>query len=71
MVNDSPVRQTPSSARYKFAPQTLKPEDAVYLQLPDGMSKRDVMFMVLGHRQNPSKENGWDASKKWVVPCGS
>ena len=64
-VVDSPSSRTSDSVTYKFPEITMKPGDVVYFGLPSDLQKKPVNFVVIGHRQDPKEEKGFDAAKKW------
>lgn len=62
---DKPSQATTSYVHYNFPPLVLQPGEAVYMKVPENLAERNILFMILGHRQDPSKEKGWDAAKEW------
>ena len=57
------ISKSPSEIKYEFDPIIINPGEVVYLEVPENISKRDLLFMVLGHRQNPATEKGTDPVK--------
>lgn len=54
---------TENSAEFKLE-MVLKPGECIYLEVPEKLRKGALDQIVLGHRQDPSTEKGWNKSKE-------
>lgn len=55
-----PTKVTCSSVSYEIPEVQMTPGDAVYFHVPEVLRERGVRFMVIGHRQEGFKSDGWD-----------
>ena len=61
-----PTSRTASTVTFKISPEkVLNPGENMYFGVPVDIAARPVRFAILGHRQDPSREKGWDAARKW------
>lgn len=60
-----PSHRTSSTVTYRFPELTLEPGEALFFGVPPDLAKRAVRFAIIGHRQDPATETGWDENRKW------
>ncbi len=61
----TPTKRTATTLTYKFQEIKMKPGEQIYFAVPKDLQNKNLNFAVLGHRQDPNDESGWDGIKKW------
>lgn len=60
-----PTQQSCSSVAFKFPEKKLNPGEALYFSIPEELRGKPVLFIVLGHRQDPGSEKGTNPETQW------
>lgn len=64
-VLTQPSERTSHSVTYRFPERELRPGQSLYFALPPDISGNPVRFVILGHRQDPQRETGFDTTRRW------
>jgi hypothetical protein len=67
--NRQPSQVTPISVSYDLGRKRVNPGECVYLQIPEHLTKRPILFANLGHTQMGT-DTGYDHEKKWDANPG-
>ncbi len=61
----TPSEQTSSCATYKVGDKKINPGEHIYLAVPEHLRGRNMSYLVLAHRQDPSTETGWNKKTEY------
>lgn len=64
-IDKDPSKVTATSVEYKYYGQKLKPNECLYLKVPEHLHGKPVLFVNLGHTQTNADNTGYDSKKEW------
>jgi len=64
-IMSAPTVRTSNSVSYSFPEVTMKPGETIYFGIPSDLKRKSVNFVIIGHRQDPHEEKGYNSQKKW------